>query len=173
MNHQNMKKERRPVARKTNLVVQQSGDETLVYDLETNKAKCLNSSSAAVWRLCEGTRTLSDIALELTGKLKTEVSEDFVGLAISELALNELLSDTDHELHNGFSRRQLIRQVGLTSMIALPLIASLVAPHAVLAQTCTANNLSCSLSAQCCSSCCKNVSPSINECKPGGGACLP
>jgi hypothetical protein len=168
-----MKNEKRPVARRANLVVQHSGDEILVYDLETNQAKCLNSSSAAVWQLCEGTRSETEIANELTRSSKTAVSGDFVGLAISELARNGLMEDTDCRIQEGMSRRQLIKHVGMTSMIALPLIASIVAPQAVLAQTCIANNLSCTLSAQCCSTCCKNVSPSVNQCKPGGGACLP
>ena len=168
-----MNNEFRAVARRLDLVVQRSDDEILVYDLRSNEAMCLNASSASVWERCDGTRSPRDIAHDLSRKLKTPVSEEFVDLALSELARHELLTNAEYPENRRVSRRQLIRRVGMASMIGLPLVASMVAPQAALAQSCTANNSSCTLSAQCCSNCCKNVSPGANQCKPGGGACLP
>ena len=39
-----------PVARKSGLVVQEMPDEVLVYDLNSNKAHCLNQTAASVWK---------------------------------------------------------------------------------------------------------------------------
>ena len=49
-----MKKRIAPKARKENLVVQESNGEVLIYDLDTNKAFCLNETSALVWQACDG-----------------------------------------------------------------------------------------------------------------------
>jgi hypothetical protein len=39
-----------PRARRDELVVEELDDETLVYDLERHKARCLNHTAALVWR---------------------------------------------------------------------------------------------------------------------------
>jgi len=46
-----------PQARSEDLVIQDIGDEVLVYDLTRHKAHCLNRTAALVWRKCDGTRT--------------------------------------------------------------------------------------------------------------------
>lgn len=40
--------QQRPLARSEGLVIQEMPDEVLVYDLETNKAHCLNETAAFV-----------------------------------------------------------------------------------------------------------------------------
>ena len=42
----------RPKSRTDNLVVQEMNDEVLVYDLDSNKAVCLNETAAIVWKSC-------------------------------------------------------------------------------------------------------------------------
>ena len=44
-----------PTARKNGSVMQEMPDEILIYDLDTNKAHCLNETSALVWKACNGT----------------------------------------------------------------------------------------------------------------------
>ena len=127
----------KPVARKRELVVQESGEETLVYDLVSNRASCLNQTSALVWKHCDGSKTIGDIAIQLESVTRAKVSDDLVWLAVDQLSLNGLL-ETDvpsTELVAGMSRRSFAKKVGLTSMVALPLIASLVAPQAVHANS--------------------------------------
>ena len=53
-----------PKARQHGLVIQEMPDEVLVYDLDTNKAHCLNRSAALVWRSCDGNNTVADIVRE-------------------------------------------------------------------------------------------------------------
>ena len=126
-----------PKARENDLVVQELKDEVLIYDLKINKAYCLNETSAAIWNLCDGHNSVSDISRKLSNRLKQLVTDDLVYLALDQLKTDELLSKSD-ELEikfNGLSRREAIRKVGLASMVALPIIASLVAPTAAMAQS--------------------------------------
>jgi hypothetical protein len=163
-----MGKSERPLSRKEDLVVQELNGEVLIYDLRKNKAFCLNETSALVWQACDGNNSVSDIGNKVG-------SEDIVWLALDELKKERLIEDGTSPVSKfeGMSRRDVIKKIGIGSMIALPVVASLVAPTATHAQSCRANDAACSASAQCCSNCCKNVSPSVNQCKPGGGACLP
>jgi hypothetical protein len=168
-----MKKELRPVARKANLVVQRLGDELLIYDLTTNKAMCLNGPSAMIWELSNGDRSQNDIAAALECEFREPVSDEYVEFAFDELSSHGLLEEGTAFAVDKISRRQMIRRIGAASAVAIPVVASLVAPQALHAATCLGTNVSCTVSAQCCSNCCKNVSPGANQCKPGGGACLP
>lgn len=156
----------KPLGRRDNLVVQELNGEVLIYDLNKNKAYCLNETSALVWRACNGINSVSDIC-------KSVGDEDIVWLALNSLKKENLIDHAPDNKFNGMSRRDVIKKIGIGSMIALPVVASLVAPAAVHAQSCKPNGNNCSTSSECCSSCCKNVSPSVNQCKPGGGACLP
>ena len=51
-----------PAARFEHIVVNAVGGEVLVYDRASNQIHHLNESSATVWRLCDGERTVADIA---------------------------------------------------------------------------------------------------------------
>ncbi|MBX7170278.1 MAG: PqqD family peptide modification chaperone [Pyrinomonadaceae bacterium] len=127
----------KPQSRKTNVVVQEFEKEILIYDLNINKAFCLNHTSALVYELCDGKHSIAEISEKISRKLKTEVSEDFVRLALEELRKNDLLegSADNISLLAGKNRREMIRKIGLTSMLALPLISSIIAPTAANAQS--------------------------------------
>lgn len=130
-----------PLARREGLVVQEMPEEVLVYDLNTNKAHCLNKSAAAVWKNCNGSNSVSDIAAILKNEFKTSVNEDFVWLAIDQLNKDDLLEQKLATPTNGLSRREALRRVGMASLIALPVVASLLAPQAVHAgSVCAAAN---------------------------------
>lgn len=140
-----------PKARINGIVTQDVNETVLIYDLKTNKVYSLNETSNFVWRHCDGKTSVSGILQKLKGKFKTEVDEDFVCLALDNLQKENLL-ETEFELPNSFkqtSRRQIIKKIGLTSMIALPLIKGFIAPRAVNAQSgdaggCTPNAQNCS-----------------------------
>ena len=121
-----------PVARKTGLVVQEVPDEVLVYDLEQNKAHCLNRTAALVWRSCDGKNSVSDIAGLVALEMGSAVNDDFVWLALDQLTESGLL-DNDIKPFFGQGRRDAIKKIGMASMVALPVIASLVAPSSAMA----------------------------------------
>lgn len=122
-----------PSARKTGLVVQDMPDEVLVYDLNSNKAHCLNKSAAFVWKSCDGTKNVPDIVNLFASEAGEKVSEDFVWLAIDQLSENSLLEASIKADFAGRSRRDVIKKIGMVSVISLPIIASLIAPKNALA----------------------------------------
>jgi len=152
-----------PSARKTGLVVQDMPDEVLVYDLDSNKAHCLNKSAAFIWKSCDGNTSVSDIAQAFEAHSGDAVSEDFVWLAIDQLNTNSLLEKNITTKFKGQSRRDVIKKIGLASVIAIPIVASLVTPSHVyalvscgcavpgdcLAQTGCPSTVNCNVSGKC------------------------
>lgn len=148
-----------PIARTEKLVVQDSVNEVLVYDLETNTAHCLNETAAFVWLNCDGQKSIEEIEILVTKRFGRSADSEFVWFALDSLNKSNLLKNSDKfENHfNGLTRRQIIKKIGLSSMIALPLISSLVAPSAANAQsgTLAANCAPCSQNSDCVSNNCQ------------------
>lgn len=151
-----------PKARDYGLVVQESHDEVLVYDIDTNKAHCLNRSSAIVWKACDGHRTVSDIVREFELTSGDKVSEDFVWLALDQLGTKGLLNAKLETKVAGKSRREVLKTIGFASVVALPVIASLVAPpNALAATSCNCSSDSdCASPAMCTTTMCDNAGTS-------------
>jgi len=130
-----------PRALSEDLVVHEVEDEVLIYDLRRDKAYCLNPTTAAVWEQCNGRRTIDDIALSLSTSFQTPVDADIVRLALQQLGKCGLLqSDVALAPSLSISRRALLRRLGSASVMALPLITSIVAPEAASAASCIADN---------------------------------
>jgi hypothetical protein len=140
-----------PKARKENLVVQELDGEVLIYDLDKNKAFCLNEASALVWQACDGNKDVSEIRNSLGKQLNSPVNDDFVWLALDQLKKENLIENKDEIAadFNGMSRRSVIKKVGLAVVVALPLVTSLVAPTAAAAQSLVACGAACTDSNQC------------------------
>ena len=113
-----------PKAKSTNLVVQELGTELLIYNLITNQAFQLNETAMIVFNACSEGRTLDDL------KSKYNFTDDLVYFTLDKLNEKDLLDEPANYLSPfaGTSRRQVIRRVGVTSMMAIPLISTLVAP---------------------------------------------
>lgn len=159
----------KPKARKNDIVVQQLENETLVYDLTENRAFCLNQTSAFVWELCDGNKTAIEISDVMSKKLKAIVSEELVILALDQLGKDGLIENGTQDYLAGLSRREVIRKVGFASVIALPIVSSLVAPEAGAAQSCIGINMSCNVANQgsCCSGFCTQSAAPASCCVPG------
>jgi hypothetical protein len=127
-----------PTARKDGLVVQEMPDEVLVYDLNTNKAHCLNQTAAFVWKSCNGRNSVAEIKNLVEKNFGSPVTEDFIWLAIDQLNKDDLLQEKVNSKFAGVSRRDVIKKIGLASIVALPVVASLTVPTAAYAVgTCT------------------------------------
>lgn len=127
-----------PVSRTANLVVQEMDGEVLIYDLSNNKAFCLNETSALVWQLCNGKKTVAEISEFISQKLNSSINEDLVWFALDQLKKEKLIENRNElpDEFEGMSRREVIKKIGLGSMIALPVIAAIVAPTSINAQSC-------------------------------------
>jgi len=147
-----MKNSHFPIARKNGLVIQEVPGELLVYDLDSDKAHCLNETAAIVWNACDGNTSVSDIAAIVAATSKGEASDDLVWLAIDQLNENNLLAEELTPRFTGESRRDVLKKIGIGAMIALPIVASLAAPKSVLAaSSCNcANNVDCQFQAGSC-----------------------
>lgn len=146
----------KPLARSEKLLVRELPDEVLVYDQANDRAHCLNETAAFVWKKCNGRNTIRDIALSLGKRVNATVDEDFVWLALDRLAENNLLKrhPAQSQAVGGMNRRHMMRALGLTAVVALPLVTSIVAPTAAEAATCLPSGAGCGSSPQCCSGLC-------------------
>jgi hypothetical protein len=126
-----------PSVRRNDIIIQEIKGEILIYDLKINKAYCLNETATLVYQLCDGNNSIPEISKRLSGKLKAPVTEDFVHFALAQLKQDDLLDNSREIITNfeGLSRREVIRKIGFASIVALPVISSLVAPTAASAQS--------------------------------------
>lgn len=166
---------------KENLLVQNLPDEILVFDVSTNKSYCLNETAKIVFNACDGVKTFNDV----------DLSEEIIYLSLDELKKNNLIQDNYGSPYSGINRREVIRKIGLASMIALPVISSLSLPTAAAAsslcvgngqsggtgvQFCAADAADCSSGAATrCLSCTGTFSTGDQRCvdlgDPNGGIC--
>jgi hypothetical protein len=131
-----------PRARTTDIIEQEADRELLIYDLQTNKAYTLNETSKIVYKAC-GKRTFEEL------KRKHNFTDDLIHFTLAELSANNLIEDYNTNYFAGLSRREVIKKVGLATMVALPVIAGLTAPKATQAASgCVAANAAVSATRQ-------------------------
>lgn len=158
----------RPIARTHGVVVQETPDELLVYDTDSARAHCLNETAAAVWRACDGTRTVAEIAATLGAANDRDPAqgEGVVWLALEQLEENGLMASAVGWAPSGASRRELLRKVGLAAAVALPVVASLALPNAAHAGS---GSCTCTMPGHCIT---QTTCPSTANCNPSG-LCAP
>ncbi len=150
----------RPVSRKEELVTQEIGKEILVYDLRSNKAHCLTETAAFIWKNCNGQNSISDLKDLVEKEFGSKVNDEFIWLALDQLSQEDLLEEKIQS--KGITRREILRKIGVATIIALPIVASLSIPDTALA-----------------SSTCGNICSPLNPrtCAPGcicqGSVCVP
>ena len=106
----------RPKARSEQLLVQRTGQETLIYDERSHRAHCLDARATRVWELCDGARSESEIALAYG---EGDAGRAVVIWTIAELEKSALLEGSADAARAALSRRALMRTVGLA---AIPVI---------------------------------------------------
>lgn len=162
-----------PKARSNNIIIQEYGDELLIYDLDVNKAFLLNETSSLIWLECDGNKSLAEIESFVKSKLNTEFSKELVSIALDQLLDDNLIESaptfTKHA--RKFDRREAIKRIGRASAVALPLITGLVAPPAANASSdvCLPNPCTNPPSGQCAG----NVAVTYSNpgvCSPDGGS---
>jgi len=124
-----------PVARQDNLLVQEIGNEVVVYDQERDQAHTLNRTAAFVWRNCDGETTVPQLAALVAVELGVAADEDVVWMALDRLSRANLLEGKVERPGKAVSRRELLRRMSVAGAAAvmLPMVTSLVAPTAAMA----------------------------------------
>ncbi|MEV5751468.1 hypothetical protein AB0L00_26905 [Actinoallomurus sp. NPDC052308] len=116
-----------PLARYDGLRVKETGDGRLaVYDEATDQGHVLSPVCAAVFRLADGTRSLTDLTAAVAQTHPTADS-DLIRLALAELHTSGLLDVPLSEPDNTLSRRHALRRFAAVgaAAAAVPLISSL------------------------------------------------
>jgi hypothetical protein len=117
-----------PQARTDQLAVRELPEETLVYDLEHNKAHCLNRTVALIWRHCDGTRSPAALAKVVQQELQIAGAEPMVHLALEQLGRRNLLVQAPPPLPADAraSRREVLKKLAVGAA-ALPLVMTITA----------------------------------------------
>jgi hypothetical protein len=113
-----------PRARVQELVVEDVGEEVLIYDQQSDQAHCLSRDAAMVWRVCDGATSSVEVAAALG------LDPKVVALAIEEMDDRGLLDSAP-----GVTRRQATIRMAKVggAAVAAPLIYSIFAPAPALA----------------------------------------
>jgi hypothetical protein len=119
-----------PRVRTTNIIQQPGVSELLLFDLKTNRAFCLNETSAVIYQNCDGVKTVEDLSAE------HDIPHEFIFTTLDKLGKEGLIENSGS--FPSISRRQLIK-VSATTAAALPLVATLVVPSALNAQSSCVN----------------------------------
>ncbi|MBD2663364.1 hypothetical protein B6N60_03242 [Richelia sinica FACHB-800] len=169
-----------PVARTENLLLQDIGNELIIYDQKNNSSHCLTPIAARVWELSNGQNTVNEIANKLEKEFDLPTNSDvdvrgLVWLTLEELERYSLIKEylkqpTTVEIA-GMSRRKVIKTATLVGGFAIgsmfPLVKSIVAPEPAMAGSCQGkrNILFCAGSSNNQKDKDKAVSEAIKNCK--------
>jgi len=114
--------------------IRQIGTETLVYDEGRHTAYCLNQSSAVIWKLANGDRSIDQIRAAAALELDAPVSTELVLFAVDALRADGLIEPSaSAAVAPAVSRRSMLQTLGMGGALLLPAIAAVVAPTAAQA----------------------------------------
>jgi len=150
-----------PIAKSENLLIEEVAGELLIYDVSDNRAHCLNESAAAIWRHCDGTRSIEKLAKQLFPKLEESDAQRLVHVGVERLRRRRLVDSSAAAGQTvDLSKRQLLKKVATLAAaagVAAPLISTIIAPTAAHAFTCLPEGFPCSSPFQCCSGLCRSL----------------
>ena len=128
-----------PRKRQENLVVQEIGDETIIYDETRNHAHRLNHTAGLVWSHCDGQRTIADLAAVLQRGTDALVTEEVIWLALDRLEKEQLLVEPLVRPADAtrITRRDVLKKAALVGGMTLmiPVVQSMVAPTPAMAMS--------------------------------------
>ena len=115
------------------LIVQDVGDETLVYDRQRDRAHALGPLAAAIWRACDGRTSSREIARKVSTEAR--VDANLVELALKRLARAKLLQRPQAAPGEGTlaSRRELLKRAAAIGGMA---VLSVTVPTPAMALSC-------------------------------------
>ena len=125
-----------PVARTSNVIVQEVGTDLVVYDELTDRAHSLNPVAAYVYRHADGTRDLAALASAASTELGIPNDVAIVEEALARLESVELVTGAPPASPGAtMARREALRRLGLVAAAAVPAVTSLAAPTPLLARS--------------------------------------
>ncbi len=110
--------------------LERAADEILVVKPGTLEAHALNQSASAVYELCDGNASKSEMAEQIHRRSGLPADEEIVDLALAELIDAGLVTLDDPQPAPTITRRSLIRRLALSSVAAmmLPVVETILVP---------------------------------------------
>jgi len=137
-----------PVARSAGILESRLGDEMVLYDVDHDRAHALNPSALALWRACDGTADVTELARRLTA------DGDVVYFGLTELDRRGLLESPlpSHVDPRRIGRREMLKKVAVGGAVglAVPTILSVIAADPAAAVTCRTAGQTCTGGASSC-----------------------
>jgi Coenzyme PQQ synthesis protein D (PqqD) len=122
-----------PQARKDSVLVQEIGDELIVYDQKSHCAHRLNVSAALIWSHCDGQTSVGELSALLQSRLGLPPDEEIAWLALDRLTKAHLLQAPVETIVA--SRRKLLQKLGFGGIsLLLPAVISMVTPTPAVAR---------------------------------------
>ena len=113
---------------KTNILVEEMADETLVYDLDRHRAHTLNATAAFLLGAADGTRSEAELAELASEEFGSPATEEVVRLGLQRLERASLLEwGGNIEIPEGVTRRQAIRRLALVGIL-VPTVMTVITP---------------------------------------------
>lgn len=121
--------------RQNDLLIEELPDETLVYDVRRHKAHCLNQTAAQVWKMCDGTTSVAQMATHFQMKGDALIEEPVIWSALDQLAKAKLLDKIQEnpECEARLSRREIASRFGFAALAAV--VTTIAVPVPVAAGT--------------------------------------
>ena len=117
----------KPLARKSDIFVENLPQEVVLYDKSNNKVHCLKETAAAIWESCDGTRTVDDLAHIVEAKFGPPSDRHLVLQALAELEKADLMQ-AGSGIVSGVELTSRREAVGKLVMAGSALVATIVAP---------------------------------------------
>ncbi|MBS1824092.1 MAG: PqqD family protein [Acidobacteria bacterium] len=126
----------KPIAIKKGITIEELPGEIIAYDLGSHRAHCLNRSAVEIWRCCDGTMTVEEIASRLHQQIGLPKDPELVRLGLEQLKAARLLEveSVEPAADPPPSRRAMSRRHSLAAM-AIPVVTSIAVPTAAMAQS--------------------------------------
>ena len=161
-----------PRAREERLIIKHLPDEVLIYDLDRDKAHCLNQTAARIWQNCDGKKSVSQLRELMERQIGNPVPEEIIWLALDQLEKFKLLDRTPVRpvSLSGMSRRELVRRIGVVA-IGIPVVLSITAPTAQAQASGLPPGSCCGNPSQCASNSCNQNPTCIGTPAPSTKAC--
>ena len=141
-----------PKCRTKDIIIKQLDDETLIYDLKTHEAICLNEAASAIYKDCDGSLSIEDLC-DLHGEFETTT-------ALAKFHKADLIED-GFDIPSLVSRRDALRKItggarlGM-AVASIPAMATIAVPTAAQAASCLGAESPCVNGSVCCSQLCYN-----------------
>src|SRR5215208_2376908 len=97
------------IARTEDQIVEELGDELLIYDERTDVAHCLTDVAAVVWRACAQGASLAELTQQVVGRDAGTDAAAIAAVAVEELRDKNLIEVRGLE-GRGITRQQALRR---------------------------------------------------------------